>query len=68
MFLQDRNSGDSVEILDIAALTDPNLSDVNGRFHAGEEMPEASTFHKKDLRFPSGEELPLCWKDKNYRS
>ena len=68
MFLKDKKSGDLVEVLDAVAMTDPNASAVQGRFHAGEEMPEPQSFAKADLVFPSNEALPVCWKDPNYNA
>jgi len=67
MFLKDKNSGDLVEILSVADLIDPFKKAVPGRFHAGEEMGEPSTFEKSNLLFPSNEELPRCWLDPNYK-
>ncbi len=40
---------------------------VPGRFHAGEELGDPLTFEKADLAFPSGEELPRCWVDPDYK-
>lgn len=68
MFLKDRKSGDVVEILDLGALFDPTREAVEGRFHAGEEMQESALFGKAVLMFPSGEDLPRCWLDPDYRS
>lgn len=67
MFLKDRKSGDLVEVLSVADLIDPCKETLPGRFHAGEEMGEPSTFSKSDLLFPSGEELPRCWLDPDYK-
>lgn len=67
MFLRDKKTGDAVEILDLAALFDPCMAEVPGRFHAGEEMQEGESFAKVELVFPSGEALPRCWSDPNYR-
>jgi len=68
MFLKDKKTGDAVEILDLAALFDPCVDSVAGRFHAGEEMQEKDSFAKSSLVFPSGEALPRCWSDANYRA
>ena len=57
-----------VEVLDIAALIDPNKPQVAGRYHAGEEMQDPAYFDKAALQFPSGEALPRCWLDSSYRS
>ena len=67
MFLKDTKSGDLVEVLDMKALIDPSQASFQGRFHCGEEMPEAAVFDKRDLVFPSGEALPRCWIDAHYR-
>ena len=67
MFLKDKKSSDLVEVLDVAALIDPNRGSVRGRYHAGEEMPDAADFAKAGLIFPSDEPLPRCWLDPNYK-
>jgi hypothetical protein len=67
MYLKHIPSGDLVEILDNAALFDPCAAEVPGRFHAGEEMPEPAAFAKAELQFPSGEALPRCWIDPDYK-
>lgn len=58
MFLKDKASGDLVEVLNTNTLVDPCRAEVQGRFHAGEEMQELREFAKADLIFPSGESLP----------
>ena len=68
MFLKDNRNGDLVEVLDTGALFDPNQSTLQGRYHAGEEMPDPQSFGKVDLIFPSGESLPRCWIDPGYRN
>lgn len=67
MYLKEKNSGDLVEVLDSAALFDPNFSQIAGRYHAGEEMQETTLFAKQELLFPSGESLPQCWLDPAYK-
>ncbi|TDY04278.1 acetyltransferase [Thiohalophilus thiocyanatoxydans] len=67
MYLKDRRNGDLVEILDLGALFDPFEASVSGRFHAGEEMQDTQSFTKQELIFPSGEALPRCWVDANYK-
>lgn len=68
MFLKDTKSGDLVEILTMDSLIDPCQLSVKARFHAGEEMQEPGVFEKAGLVFPSGEALPRCWTDPDYRS
>ncbi len=67
MYLKDRQSGDLVEILRMDELVDPCAGAVAGRLHAGEELQEPAQFSKSDLIFPSGEDLPRCWRDPHYR-
>lgn len=67
MYLRHAASGDLVEILDLSALFDPCSGKVPGRFHAGEELQEPEEFGKLELAFPSGESLPRCWMDPDYR-
>jgi hypothetical protein len=67
MYLKHRQSGDLVEVLDLASLFDPFRGDLTGRYHAGEELQDAMAFKKSELVFPSGEPLPLCWTDGKYK-
>lgn len=67
MYLKSKTTGDLVEVLSVADLTNPCRASIPGRYHAGEEMPEPETFTKADLLFPSGEALPVCWTDPSYK-
>jgi len=67
MYLKHTASGDLVEITDINTLVDPYQPEVDGRFHSGEELQDISRFAKSQLQFPSGEGLPQCWRDPDYR-
>ncbi len=67
MFLMNGTSGDRVEVLDTGSLFSPHSETVHGRYHVGEEMQEPEDFFKSDLKFLSGEQLPLCWTDVHYR-
>jgi hypothetical protein len=67
MFLKHVKNSDMVEITDLPSLIDPCAHKVKGRYHSGEEMQDIQTFKKTELVFPSGEELPLCWVDANYK-
>jgi hypothetical protein len=67
MLMKHISSGDLVEVLDLLQLHDPSSKVVCGRFQAGEEVQEPEEFRKTDLVFPSGESLPLCWRDSAYR-
>lgn len=67
MFLKCSKTGDLVEIMDMPGLINPAHGSVQGRYHAGEEMQDASDFAKAELQFPSGEALPVCWTDPDYK-
>jgi hypothetical protein len=40
---------------------------TEGRIQEGEEEQDIQPFPKQDLTFASGEDLPRCWLDPNYR-
>ena len=67
MYLMQKNSERLVEVLSVADLFNPNHKEIVGRFHAGEELQDAEKFLKAQMQFPSGEPLPLCWLDSEYR-
>ncbi|MEH2287664.1 acetyltransferase [Nostoc sp.] len=68
MLLQDKQNGNLVEILDIEALFSPKETTVKGQYQVGEEEQDPESFEKGKLNFPSGENLPQCWMDPNYKS
>jgi len=68
MFLKEKQTDRMVEVLQLADLFDPFRHQISGRYHAGEEMPEPAPFQKTALVFPSGEPLPRCWLDPDYRA
>ncbi len=68
MFLEQKSTGNLIEVVKNEDLSDPSCTEVEGRSHAGEEMQDVENFPKEDLKFPSGESLPICWVDPNYRS
>lgn len=67
MYLRHRPSGDLVEVMDMSAMADPCVAELEGRLHAGEELQEAARFAKQELEFPSGEALPRCWMEPDYK-
>ncbi|MES9868978.1 MAG: acetyltransferase [Sedimenticola sp.] len=67
MFLKHVSSGKMVEVLSLTDLFNPNHTQLVGRFHVGEELPDPEKFEKSDLQFMSGEALPKCWVDVHYR-
>lgn len=68
MFLAEKSTGHMIEIRDLAALFNPFESQVTGCLHFGEEAQDPEAFNKAELVFPSGEVLPRCWTDANYRT
>ena len=67
MLLQDKQNGNLIEIIDIEALFSPTKNTVKGQGQAGEEEQDPESFEKDKLIFPSGENLPRCWMDANYK-
>lgn len=68
MLLQEKETGNLVEILDVQLLTDPTEAAVPAKDQAGQEEQDPEKFAKANLVFPSGEALPRCWLDANYRN
>jgi hypothetical protein len=69
MFLKIHHDDDAslVEVLDLKQLFDPFATSIKAQIHGGEELQDPQMFSKKDLFFPSGEELPRCWLDPHYQ-
>lgn len=67
MFLKDKQTDDLIEIHDLEALFNPNKATIPGQSQAGQEEQGTTDFKKASLKFPSGEDLPLCWVDANYQ-
>lgn len=66
MFLKTKDGGTLLEIADVQALINPNNNEVTARDQEGQEEQAPAAYSKEELIFPSGEELPRCWKDANY--
>jgi hypothetical protein len=67
MFVAEKATGHLIEVLDTQALFDPHVQEVRGSLHYGEEAQDQESFAKSDLAFPSGEALPVCWTNPDYR-
>ncbi|MDY6797786.1 MAG: acetyltransferase [Pseudomonadota bacterium] len=67
MFVADKSNGHLIEVLDTNDLFDPHVNSVKGSLHYGEEAQDLESFPKAELVFPSGEPLPVCWTDPDYR-
>lgn len=68
MFLHNKETDSLVEIDDLQELIDPSNSEVTARSQSGEEEQDPEPISKSNLIFPSGESLPRCWIDADYRS
>jgi hypothetical protein len=68
MLLQEKETGNLLEVLDIQLLIDPTEEAVPAKDQAGQEEQDPEKFAKANLVFPSGESLPRCWMDANYRN
>ncbi|GAP95624.1 hypothetical protein [Leptolyngbya sp. NIES-2104] len=68
MLLQEKETGNLIEIIDVKLLIDPNEDKVPARDQAGQEEQDPEKYSKTSLVFPSGESLPRCWVDANYRN
>ena len=67
MILQKKDNGTLIEIEDLIGMIDPNQMELMGRVQSGEEEQEPELVRKQNLIFPSGESLPRCWLDPDYR-
>ncbi|MDL0432877.1 acetyltransferase [Marinobacter sp. TBZ242] len=67
MFLAEKSTGHMIEVLDTRKLFDPHEATVKGSLHFGEEAQDPEDYEKSTLNFPSGEPLPLCWTDPDFR-
>lgn len=67
MLLKDTETGDLVQVENLDELINPQQSTVHARAQAGQEEQAVESVGKQQLVFPSGEQLPRCWSDPNYR-
>ncbi|MBN3911325.1 MAG: acetyltransferase [Nostoc sp. NMS1] len=65
MFLQEKQTDKLIEIHDIETLISPLKPTVMGQYQVGEEEQDPESFEKENLIFPSGENLPRCWVNKD---
>ncbi len=67
MFLKHSQTGDLVEAIELRAIFDPFVESIQARSQTGEDTMDIDSYEKSELLFPSGEPLPLCWRDSHYR-
>ena len=68
MLLKNKQDDSLVEVSEIIDLIDPSKQTVTGKIQSGQEEQDPESFDKKDLVFPSDENLPQCWLDRDYKS
>ena len=67
MLLKSKEEDALIEINEVDELINPLTEEVKGQVQAGQNEQPPETFKKSDLVFPSGEDLPQCWLDSNYK-
>ncbi len=67
MLLKDKKNGNLVEIMDFKSLINPVETEIMIQVQAGQEEQDPELSQKEQLIFPSGEDLPRCWLDANYK-
>ncbi|NJL87948.1 MAG: acetyltransferase [Leptolyngbyaceae cyanobacterium SM1_1_3] len=67
MLMQNKETGILFKVTDTEALINPTESEATGQHQAGQEEQPPESVSKAQLVFPSGEQLPLCWVDPDYR-
>lgn len=68
MLLMERETGHLIEVIDPTEVFDPFKDAFTGRLDFGEDVADPGQFSKAGTCFPSGESLPKCWVDPNYRN
>lgn len=68
MLLKSKEDDALVEIVEVIDLIDPFKEEVMVQVQEGQNEQPPEPVKKSDLVFPSGENLPQCWIDSNYKS
>ena len=68
MLLKSKKEDALIEIQEVNELIDPFKEEVMAQVQAGQNEQPPEPFKKSDLVFPSGEDLPQCWLDSNYKN
>ncbi|NJL78367.1 MAG: acetyltransferase [Richelia sp. RM2_1_2] len=68
MFLQLKNDGELIKVSDVQQLINPNADSIEAKQQRGQEEQPLESFKKANLVFPSGESLPRCWMDADYKN
>lgn len=68
MLLKNQKTNGLIKISELEELIDPFKDQITGQIQGGQNEQPPEPFKKEDLVFLSGENLPLCWLDSNYKS
>lgn len=68
MLLKNKDTDGLIEISELEELINPLSDKVKGQTQAGQNEQSLEFFSKENLVFPSGEKLPLCWLDSDYKT
>ncbi len=68
MLMRNKETGDLIMIESLEQLVSPFDEEVAGRVQSGQEEQDTKRISKLALTFPSGEALPRCWVDSQFRS
>ena len=68
MLLKMKEDDGLVEITEVDELIDPFKEEIMAQIQEGQNEQPPESLKKSDLVFPSGEDLPQCWLDSNYKS
>ena len=67
MLLMEKETGHLIEVIEPTEVFDPFKDSFTGRLDFGEDVAEPGSFKKAMVSFLSGENLPRCWVDPDYR-
>ena len=67
MLLKEKQSGELVKVDEVEQLVNPVQDSITGQIQGGQAEQLPQSFQKSGLIFPSGEALPRCWSDADYR-
>ncbi|MBD1915120.1 MULTISPECIES: acetyltransferase [Cyanophyceae] len=67
MFVKDTQDQTLIKVLDVTDLINPQNNQIQGQQQAGEEEQPPQSYEKSRLQFPSGEALPECWTNPDYK-
>ena len=67
MFVKLTRDRSLIKVIDPSALFNPLETEIQGRQQSGQSEQPPNAFSKAQLIFPSGEPLPQCWLNPDYK-